>query len=69
MTKRELELENARLKGQIDVLERELAAARCSHITYAPTVAPPYLPTLPWYGSPRPAWADPSTTITCGLLT
>jgi hypothetical protein len=67
MTKRELELDNARLRGQVEVLERELRIAREQPITIYPTVAPvivpsapppsPYQPWEPWYVTP---------TVTCG---
>lgn len=72
MTKRELELERecARLKGQIEVLERELAAAREPVIVYQPTVVE--YPRQPWPTTPypvipvSPTWTPYIPTITCG---
>jgi hypothetical protein len=59
MNKRELELEVARLRGQIEVLERELQAARnVSQLSYQPVIIPNVSPSpsgwpwTPWYTQP-----------------
>ena len=62
--KRELELENARLRGQIEVLERELSAARVGGTTVWPIYTPPVVPCQP--NQPFSPWYSTPTT-TCGL--
>jgi hypothetical protein len=62
MTKRALELENARLRGQIEILERELCAARTMHVApwqpNAPALIPPVWPVSSpdTTGFPPPPW-------------
>ena len=76
MTKKQLKLENARLRGQIDVLRDELQLARATKaaevVPYVP-VYPSVYPVMPspwWQIQPGPYYVGdfPNTapTITCG---